>query len=597
MTGKIHVLPEAIANKIAAGEVVDRPASIVKELVENALDAGATAIEIAIKNGGKSLIRVSDNGHGIGSKEVELAFKRHATSKISSVEDLERIGSFGFRGEALPSIAAVSRVRLVTCAEGESVGSEIVIEGGKVMSFEESPPRKGTLIEVRDLFFNIPARRKFLKADTTETGHIVDVVSNLALSRLGVRFSLESSGKNLLDLLPSADLKTRAVAVMGPETGKHLLEIEEKVNVDGHTMKISGLIGKPYLARANRTGQIFFVNHRWVKSPGLGFSLQEGYHGLLMHGQFPVAVVFVEVDLEKVDVNVHPTKQEVKISNESEVKSLLKKMVRERLQKEGDLAPKLRTSFAPSALIGKEPSAFYPFKERSEESPLRVAEKPVEVTFGSSPLGAVEEGLTLLNPILLRNKLKITKVLGQIHHTFVIAETEEGFIVIDQHAAHERVMFEALLKNLRSEEPERQGLLMNEILELHPRQREIFEHALPFLAKVGFEIEPFGENAFVIRAYPAILKDENLVTLLRNFTEEKEEGKLSTELDHQAEEVAALIACKKKSVKAYDSLSLPAIEVLLERLARCDNPFNCPHGRPTFFKQTFLDLERQFKRK
>ncbi|HXV27548.1 MAG TPA: hypothetical protein VD913_01145, partial [bacterium] len=303
-------------------------------------------------------------------------------------------------------------------------------------------------------------------------------------------------------------------------------------------------------------------------------------------------------DPERVDVNVHPTKQEVRISNENEIKSLIRRTVTERLQKEGDLAPDLKLK----PQIGSLGPVFSSQTKLSKSSALDFLEKmPLAAgTLGVSESAPVYESSkieTLPEPISLRDKLHITKILGQIHHTFLVAETDEGMVIIDQHAAHERVMFEVLLREFESGRPKRQRLLMEEILEIHPKQEEILKQALPLLEKLGFEIEPFGENAYVIRAYPAILEGESAVQSLKHFLEEKEDGKMRTALDTHPEEVAALIACKRKSVKAHDVLTVPAVQSLLERLATCQNPFNCPHGRPTLFKQSFLDLEKQFKRK
>ncbi len=593
--GVIKVLSEAIANKIAAGEVIERPASIVKELIENALDAGATSVEISIQHGGKSFIRVADNGSGMKADDAKLAFQRHATSKISAAEDLDHIRSFGFRGEALPSIAAVSRTKLLTRAKGDTAGTGVVIEGGHMVSVQPKACREGTIIEVRDLFFNTPARRKFVKTDPTEMGHVMETVSHFALAMPQVAFSLKSSEKTMLDLLPVQNALDRGSAVFGKDESAGLLEIEG----EGTGIRISGFIGKPAIARANRTGQVIFVNQRWVKALSLSYAIQDGYHGLLMHGQFPVACLFIEVDPARVDVNVHPTKQEVRISNESEIKSLIRRTVTERLQKEGDLAPdfKFKPSTAPfqsaasSFQTNVQRASYLEFLEKVAVTtePFKAKEAPAEYE--------VSKNESLLQPISLKDKLHITKILGQIHHTFIVAETEEGMIIVDQHAAHERVMFEVLLQEFESGHPKRQGLLMDEILEIHPKQQEIFKSAMPFLEKLGFDIEPFGENAYVIRAYPAILEGESPVATLKYFLEEKEDGKLETNLDSLQEEVAALIACKRKSVKAHDVLAAAALQSLLERLAACQNPFNCPHGRPTFFKQTFLDLEKQFKRK
>lgn len=583
--GIVHVLPEHVANKIAAGEVVERPASIVKELVENALDAGAGSVEIAIKNGGKSLVRVSDDGCGMSEEDARLAFVRHATSKIAKEEDLTRIASFGFRGEALPSIAAVSRTRLVTCREGESAGTEVAIEGGHLLYCKGSAPRKGTLVEVRDLFFNTPARRKFLKADTTETGHIADAVSHFALAKPAIRFALESAGRKVLDVAPMRDSLERARAVFGDGIAKNLLEFDARAE----GIRVFGLLGKPFIARANRTGQVFFVNQRAVRALSLSYALLEGYHGLMLEGQFPVAVLFFELDLERVDVNVHPTKQEVKISEEGEIKSFLKKAVTERLAKERDLAPHLRLAAGGTSAPKPREPAYEKQAEFVQAAALSVSEPPFEASFA--------QPAALAEPVVIKENLKITKILGQVHNTFLVAETEEGMMVIDQHAAHERVMFEVLLKGLREGTPETQGLLVEEVLEVHPRQKDFLEQSMPFLSKVGFELEPFGENAYVIRSYPAIFKDASPSLALRTFLEEREEGKLSSGLEREQEEVAALIACKRKSVTAFDPLTGPSMEALLARLARCENPLNCPHGRPTLIRLSFSDLERQFKRK
>lgn len=588
----IRVLPESLANKIAAGEVIERPASIVKELVENALDAGAKQIEVMVHFGGKSLIRVADDGSGMSPQDAQLAFQRYATSKISSADDLTQIASYGFRGEALPSIAAVSRVKLITRTAKNPTATEIVIEGGKLQSVKEIAGKPGTVIEVRDLFFNTPARRKFMKGESTETGHIYEMVCNLALSRPDVRFIYKEGEKTELDLLPGQTVRERAIAILGEETAKYLLEVDSSVS----GIRIRGVIAKPHAAKANRTGQIFFINKRWVRSFSLSYALQAGYHGLLMHGQHPQAVLFLDLDLTRVDVNVHPTKQEVRISNEAELKSLLKEAVSQALSGSPDLAPQLKTpTFQrpvsdPPTRSGGLPSFLYPSHQSDDNQ--SVVSEPQTVSFPSVTIQP-----SLIEAISLRDKLKITKVLGQIHHTFIVAETDEGLMLVDQHAAHERVMFESLVKNFNQAAPVSQRLLMEEMLELHPKQHGLLEQALPMLRKTGFEIEPFGAKTFVVRAVPAIFEKENAVTVLKTFLEEKEEGKLKTGLENQKEEIAALIACKKKSVRAYDPLSAVQLQALLERLAQCENPFACPHGRPAFIQYTFLDLEKQFKRK
>lgn len=589
--GHIKILSELVANKIAAGEIIERPASIVKELLENAIDAGAKAVEIQIEHGGRSLIRVADDGCGMSSEDAELALERHATSKISEAEDLNHVLSFGFRGEALPSIGAVSRLKLLTRPHGAGIGTEITVEGGAKTSVKQSACREGTIVEVRDLFFNTPVRRKFMKTDPTEMGHITDAVSNCAMACPEIRFTLRSGKKTVLDLIPAASLTERARAVLGEEAAPHMLEISG----EGSAGKVTGLISRPHLSRANRLGQTFFVNRRWIRSSGIAFAAQDGYHGLIMHGQYPVMVLFIEVDPERVDVNVHPTKQEVRISKENEIKSLIRRTVAERLQQEGDLSPTLqvRDSF-PSSSRPRVPDlklnvGFYDQTQKIS-TPVKTAEHFEETT-------ALPENPAAEEPITLRDHLQIIKILGQIHHTFIVAETQEGMIVIDQHAAHERVMFETLLKEFSAGQVHQQRLLMEEMMELHPRQKEIFEEHLPFLRKLGFDLESFGETTYVLRAYPSILAEENPVVLLKHFAEEAESGKLRTELGNKNETVAALMACKKKSVKAHDPMTMESMRGLLTGLSRCENPFHCPHGRPTFFKHTFSDLEKQFKRK
>jgi len=588
--GKIHVLSEHVANKIAAGEVIERPASIVKELVENSLDAGADQITIDVKHGGKSLIRVADNGSGMTAEDAQLSLQRHATSKIEKAEDLDRIESFGFRGEALPSIAAVSRFTLQTRTAGATTGTELVVEGGSLVKAKECPAAEGTVIEVRDLFFNTPARRKFLKQDTTEFGHILDIVTCIALANLRVRFVLTSGGKTILDLVPTKDLAIRAGAIFGEDWAKQTLPVTGDIPY----AKLSGLIGKPALASGNRAQQFLFINRRWVKAYGLSYGLQAGYHGLLMQHQFPAAILFLELNPQYVDVNVHPTKQQVRLSHEAVIKTMIERTVAAVLKENGDLVPSFRGKdeklSAPFQGV-RSPAPSFGFEERmvSQHAPLKVA--------GAVAADVVTQKTEAWEPLEIGKGLSITRVLGQVHRTYILAETEEGYVVVDQHAAHERVMFEALMKNFSLERPASQGLLMEEILELHPRQVEILKKKLPFLSQLGFEIELFGERSFVVRALPAILKDENPVTIIKQFVDEEETGRTQTGLKGAQEDVAAMIACKRKSVKAADPLTLPAMQGLLEQLARCKNPFNCPHGRPSIMKYSLSDLEKQFKRK
>ena len=595
--GNIRLLPEAVASKIAAGEVIERPGSIVKELLENGLDAGARSVEVEIQHGGRAFIRVADDGCGMDRADATIAFRRHATSKIAAAEDLEEVRSFGFRGEALPSIAAVSRCRLITRPEGADTGTEVVMEGGACKGVMDHPCRKGTIVEVRDLFFNTPARRKFLKADSTELGHLMDWIWRLALPALSVRFTLKvsGSGRLVLDLLPAESLKERAEAMLGEGAAGQLIPL----SFEREGLRVEGVIGKPSLHRSNRSQIHLFVNRRWVRSLPLSYAVQAGYHGLLMEGRSPVAVLFVELDPKRVDVNVHPTKQEVRISNESQVALGVQQAVREELARSGDLAPALKMAMSAAGLPGRDrPPAVGPVQTAG------TAARSWGAVLEHSPAGPALSGVAELptaappaqKPIQIRDRLKITRVLGQVHQTFLIAETETGFVVVDQHAAHERVVFEALLKGLKSGGPEKQMLFLEEVLQLHPREAQALQEALPFLSRLGFEIEPFGENAFVIRAYPAAFGEVHPLELVRTFLDQAQEGKVRTALEEAPEAVAALCACKRQSVKARDPLELASIWTLLTRLAACENPFTCPHGRPVFFLQTLSQLEKQFKR-
>ncbi len=579
-------MPEAIANKISAGEVIERPASIVKELVENALDAGSSAIEIDVKHGGKSLIRVMDDGSGMTAEDAQLSVLRHATSKIEKAEDLNGVRSFGFRGEALPSIAAVSRFTLQSRTSSSLSGTELVVEGGNLVKARECTAAQGTVAEVRDLFFNTPARRKFLRQDSTEFGHILDTVICLALANLSVHFILRSQDKEVLNLLPTNDLAVRARAIFGDDWADQMIPVHGDIPY----AKISGLIGKPSLASGNRAGQFFFINRRWVKAYGLSHALQAGYHGFLMQHRFPAAVLFFDIDPHHVDVNVHPTKQQVRLSHEAMIKSLVEKTVSRGLTQAGDLAP-LVSSFAKdiekSGVPQSLPASLIKNTREESDSFLRTAECDTAIGELGACYGSIRIG----------KKVCITKILGQIHRTYILAETEEGYVLIDQHAAHERVMFEALMKGFSSRHPSSQRLLIEEILDLPVRQIEILKENLDFLNQLGFEAELFGERSLVVRAVPSILKDENPVTLLKEFADEKETGKMQTRLKSREGDVAALIACKRKSVKAADSLGFPAIEALLAQLGKCENPFNCPHGRPTMIRYHASDIEKQFKRK
>jgi DNA mismatch repair protein MutL len=594
--GKIRVLPEWVANKIAAGEVIERPASMAKELIENALDAGARQIEIDVQHGGKSLLRVADDGCGMDSQDARLAFCRHATSKIAGIEDLERITSFGFRGEALASIAAVARCRLVTRTEEEAIGTEVVVEGGILKAVQEHPCRKGTVVEVRDLFFNTPARRKFLKSESTELGHILDVVLRWSLSALEVRFVLKEDGNSLLDLIPTDRLLSRLEVVWGEEAVGNLLEFAW----EREGIRLSGVLAKPNVTRSNRRQIHLFVNRRWVKSLPLSYAIQAGYHGFLTEGRFPMAVLMLDLDGRWVDVNVHPTKQEVRISQEQRIAAFVQEVVQAALRHGGGEIPSDAIPSGSHIPLGRvTPSSNPPYPHSGET--IRWGGGTNSVAFdrplGSTPSFPSDSASWWDRAgVLAIGDVKITRILGQIHDTFLVAETEDGMVVVDQHAADERVVYEALLHQMEKGLAQSQMLFLEEMLEVHPRQREWLEYALPFLKQVGFELEPFGQSSWIVRAAPALLADRNPVELVHLFLDQLEESRSRTVLEEIPHALAALCACKRGSVKAKEALTPQAMRALLERLAQCENPFHCPHGRPTLFHQTLKTLEKQFKR-
>ena len=600
MIQKIQILSERLANKIAAGEVVERPASIVKELLENSLDAGATSIEIEVHHGGKSLIRIADNGSGMTPPDAELAFKRHATSKIKNDEDLTRIESFGFRGEALPSIAAVSRMTLVTRPADAETGTEIWMVGGALAKVREAAAASGTIVEVRDLFFNTPARRKFLKQDSTEYGHIHEVVAAAALAKPQVHFTFKNQEKTIWDLPAGQDLRERVKLVLGVDWEEMLIPLQAQIP----HVTVSGFITKPEFARGNRLSQYIFVNDRWVKSFAISYGVEAGYHGFLMHGRYAAVVLFVKVHPEYVDVNVHPTKQQVRLSGEASIKSMIQNAVANALREAPDLRPSLvdkpaTTALFPSAtatLSRPKPNWTPPEAAQDDIAPVSAWERTLKETAAAFST-AKEVEFVEWKPMDAGKRPVITKVLGQVHGTFIVAETEEGYVVIDQHAAHEKIQYENLKVNIEAAQPVSQRLLIEEMINLSPRQLSVFEENKEFLKKTGFEIELFGEKTLLVRSVPSAFHSENARDILAAYFDQKETGQAGVQLEHYQADLAAMLACKTRSVKAHDSLNLTEMGKLIDDLMACDQPFHCPHGRPSMLKYSFADLERQFKRK
>jgi DNA mismatch repair protein MutL len=553
----IRLLAPEVVSKIAAGEVVERPASVVKELIENSLDAGATEVAVEARGGGVELIRVGDDGTGIPSLELELAFHRHATSKIGDLSDLESISSLGFRGEALASIAAVAEVELLTQAASEDVGSRVYLRQGQVVRRESESRPRGTTVTVRRLFRYFPARLKFLKSAGTENSHIAHLVSQYALAFPGVRFSLVLDGRSSLATAGNGNLREVVGEVYSPELAQRMLQVEQR----DAPVAVSGLVSPPALARSSRNYLSFFVNRRWVRSPLLTRAIEEGYRGLLMDGRHPVAVINVSLVAEELDVNIHPAKAQVKFRQEQVVFGSVRKAVEETLSRTPIARPRAAASAAATA---------------QWQSPRMVMD--------NDPVFVVAQLPTLELPLL--------RVLGQVGNTYIIAEGPDGLYLIDQHAAHERIIFDRILGQWSQKQVEVQGLLQPVNIELSPREEEIFKAGAELLAAFGFAIDPFGERTYLIRAIPALTTGANVIELLGALLDDLagKEGPVPWE-----EKIAQSLACHG-AVRAGQQLTNEEMRGLIQQLEETKQPRTCPHGRPTVVHMSSRQLEKEFGR-
>jgi len=558
----IKVLNPQVVSRIAAGEVVERPASVVKELVENSLDAGSSQISIEARGGGVSLIRVTDNGAGIPSGEVGLAFDRYATSKVSSLEDLESISSLGFRGEALPSIAAVAQVDMVTCVSGEPAGTYLGLKDGAIANRGSQGRSQGTTVIVRNLFRKIPARLKFLKSVATENGHIANVVSQYALAFPEVKFSLSIDGRVALRTPGSGRLIDSIIEVYGVKVAGHMIEIEGEAKA--LLPQVAGMVGSPSTSRSGRGQLSFFVNRRWVNSRLLARAVEEAYHGLLMSGKHPIAVINIWLPTQEVDVNIHPTKSEVKFRNEHLVFSAVHRAVRQ-------------------ALVEKMPVPRIEEVAVAYESPSRqVFPSPTQARLASPAPWASE---------VPTSPLPVLRVLGQLDNSYIIAEGPDGLYLIDQHAAHERVLFENIERQRLRQEIEIQGLLEPMMLEVSPRQGEVLRSHYEDLAEFGFSIEPFGDRTFLVRAVPALVYRKDWVGMLRELLDSLAEGGKSD----WVEGIAKSIACHG-AVRAGQTLTDTEMHELVRQLEQSATPRTCPHGRPTMIHLSSGQLKKEFGR-
>lgn len=592
----IHLLAPEVASQIAAGEVVERPASVVKELVENALDAGARSITVTIQDAGRSLIEIADDGAGIPAGELSLAVERHATSKLINANDLFQIHTLGFRGEALASIGSVSRLSITSRVKSTDAGARVRVEGGITGRIEPIGAPVGTTVRVEELFFNVPARLKFLKQDLTERRAIDGFLARYALAYPAVRFKLIDGSTPSLQTSGDGDRRTILATLYGVEVAKQMLE----VLAEDEGMSLTGYISPASLTRSNRKEITFFINGRWVSDTPLTQALLQSYHTLLMVGRYPMAALFLEIDPSEVDVNVHPAKAEVRFKNQDRVFSFVQRSARRALLAYSPV-PALPSTQQP---WGGNPSsasgwaAFTNEKTPQSQSPISstiglewaLAHDDFESTPVEPPASQPEE-----NQLAARLHLPIMRLIGQIGSTYLIAEGPDGLYLIDQHAAHERVLFEKLMAQHEQKNIAAQSLLTPQVVQVPPASAKILEEQIPILEHFGFHVEAFGPNTFQVRAMPAIFANTDPANALRALVEDFEEDE--TPLQNEIESKIAARVCKRMAVKAGKSLSTEEQRALLTDLENCNSPRTCPHGRPTMIHLSVDMLERQFGRK
>lgn len=660
---QIQVLDQITIDKIAAGEVIERPASIVKELVENSIDAKAASVTVEIQDGGISLIRVTDNGSGIEREDIRNAFLRHSTSKIRKVEDLAHIASLGFRGEALSSISAVTRTELITKTKEDTFGTRYVIEGGVEQSLEDAGAPDGTTFLVRQLFYNVPARRKFLKTPMTEAGHVQDLLMRLALSHPEVAFTFINNGQTKMRTSGNGKLKDVIYSIYGREAAANLIELD--YSMDGLVMK--GYLGKPVITRGNRNFENYFVNGRYVKNAMLSKAIEDAYKDFLMQHKFPFVVIHFQVDGEKIDVNVHPTKMEMRFQRQQDVYNIVYEGVHRTLL-EPELIPQVE---APAPKVISQPKSESPFLLKPKTAPQPMEKKPEEKEephdeayfmkkmkervlsyhqrnssaevakkeqifrpqaqaerikdalarakeVEKQPQKQAEEQLELIREtpvyetkpvteekaeqlnlfdehLLKREKKAEYKLIGQVFETYWLVEFENSLYIIDQHAAHERVLYERTLKEMKNREFTAQYLSPPIILSLSMQEAQVLNENMDRFTRIGFEIEPFGGEEYAVRAIPdnlfGIAKKELLLEMLDDLAD----GISTSMTPELIDEKVASMSCKA-AVKGNNRLSAQEADALIGELLLLENPYHCPHGRPTIIAMTQRELEKKFKR-
>lgn len=577
---KIRILDEVTVTKIAAGEVIERPSSVVKELVENSIDAGADRITIEVKDGGKRYIRVTDNGMGMDREDACLSFERHSTSKIEDIEDLQKIRSLGFRGEALASIASVSKVEMTTRLRGSEIGTRVIIEGGEIKSVKETGCPEGTTVIVKELFYNTPARKKYLRSRRTELAHITETVTRYAIIWHDISFKLIHNDSEVLNAPATSNFLENIVNIYGKEIAKELIELDFKSD----EIKVSGYIANPTVTKSDTSYQSIFVNRRWVTSSLISRAVKDGFGRLLMKSRFPIAILNIHIRQDRIDVNVHPTKSQVKFSNEFDVYNSVAKAVENALKRE-----MIIPEFKARELKGRRV-----IKERAPLAEIEVLRK-VEESSIDEFIGKEKDVVRESAPeYKARERLPEMAIIGQILNTYIICQSGFNILIIDQHAAHEKILFERFSKAMPMQ-THTQELLTPITLELLPKECGVLNENLMLLKELGFIIEPFGRNTFQVRGVPSILEGleskESIQNIVKDLTEIGQ-TRIKGEL---REKVISSIACHS-AFKAGKALSRNEIELLIKELRDLDDPYTCPHGRPTIISITQRELEKKFKR-
>lgn len=617
----IHTLPDDVARRIAAGEVVERPASVVKELFENAVDAGARSITVMTVGGGESLIEVRDNGSGMGREDVELAPRNFSTSKIADADDLERIATYGFRGEALASISAVSRFELISSNETRGEGWRVRIEGKEPLERGPAPHPRGTTVRVEDLFFNTPARKRFLKSSITERKRILETILAFALILPDVEIHYIDDGRHVLDLLPAANWKERIAAVLGSTTMRHMVEVE----TESHGVRMHGFVSLPSHTRGNRFSQFFFVNRRAVRERTLVHALQDSYRNVIPYKRYPVAVLSVEMPASEVDVNVHPSKLEVRVRNDRVVFSTLRSAVKQSLTARSEAALAVGVGGgamdAPAMMAGSdavpatEPSQGLMFSVQGSDARIHDAFTDYQVRKETRAAGPASDGaaaqIATWPPATLRapgqeRAERVTReeiapavptddaLYWQFNQTFIFIQVRGGVVVIDQHAAHERVIFDWSMRLMQDAAPPSQQILFSIPIELSVRELEVFKTSRALFQKLGFTLEPFGGTSILVRGYPQGIKNwadgRLLLQVFDDIIADRAPG------NTLQEKLIASYACRS-AIKAGQRLSVDEMKLLADQLFAVDNPYSCPHGRPTIYRLSLEEIGRWFHRR